>query len=108
MIKSNGYITNGSGYVGTIYTDNNEKATSMYSELKNYEYLYSILLRDLKKAIKKFKAPMIEVDLAKVPDSFTLDEWFDYADEEGYIIVDSFKEKVHFHCPVYKHHKIPP
>lgn len=92
MIKSNGYITNGSGYVGTIYTDNNEKATSMYSELKNYEYLYSILLRDLKKAIKKFKAPMIEVDLAKVPDSFTLDEWFDYADEEGYIIVDSFKE----------------
>jgi hypothetical protein len=75
-----------SGYVGTIYPQ------SLLEIMKPYQYFYVLVLEELKKAVRKFKAPQIELDLAKIPDNWTLDNWMYYAEEMGYIIVDSFKE----------------
>ena len=75
-----------SGYVGTIYPQ------SLLEIMKPYQYFYILVLEELKKAIRKFKAPQIELDLAKIPDNWTLDNWLYYAEEMGYIVVDSFKE----------------
>jgi hypothetical protein len=75
-----------SAYVGTIYPQ------SLLEILKPYQYLYILVLEELKKAIRKFKAPKIEIDLAKIPDNWTLENWLYYAEEMGYIVVDSFKE----------------
>ena len=65
-LKVDGYKSNGSGYVGTIYTIGNTKAQSLLGFLKPYEYLYSIIMRELKRAIKKHRPPMIEVDKSKI------------------------------------------
>lgn len=76
----------GSGYVGTIY------AQSLLEIMKPYIYLYAEIMAQLKKALKKFKAPKIELDVSKIPDDWTLSDWLYYAEEMGYLIVDSFKE----------------
>jgi len=75
-----------SGYVGTIYPQ------SLLEIMKPYQYFYVLVLEELKKAVRKFKAPQIEIDLAKIPDNWTLENWLYYAEEMGYIVVDSFKE----------------
>lgn len=75
-----------SGYVGTIYPQ------SLLEIMKPYQYFYILVMEELKKAIRKFKAPQIELDLAKIPDNWTLENWLYYAEEMGYIVVDSFKE----------------
>lgn len=75
-----------SGYVGTVYPQ------SMLEISKPYLYFYAQIMHELKKAIKKFKAPKIELDLSKIPDDWKLEDWLYYAEEMGYLIVDSFKE----------------
>jgi len=75
-----------SGYVGTIYPQ------SLLEMVKPYQYFYVLVMEELKKAIRKFKAPQIEIDLAKIPDNWTLENWMYYAEEMGYLVVDSFKE----------------
>ena len=91
-LKEDGYKSNGSGYVGTIYTVGSTKAQSLLGYLKPYEYQYSLIMRELRRALKKYKAPMIEIDKSKIPEDFTLAEWLEYAEEMGYLVIDSFKE----------------
>lgn len=76
----------GSGYVGTIYP------ASLMELMAPYNYMYNILAYRVDKAIAKYKGPMLEVDLAKIPDGWELDKWFYYGEEMSYIFVDSFKE----------------
>lgn len=76
----------GSGYTGTVYPQ------SMLEIMKPYQYLYIIIMEEMKKALKKFKGPRMELDLAKIPDDWKLDDWMYYAEEMGYLIVDSFRE----------------
>lgn len=76
----------GSGYVGTIYPD------SLLKTLKPYQYLYVLIMEQFKKALKAFRPPMVELDLAKVPDDWTLEQWIYYAEQKGWIVTDSFKE----------------
>jgi len=76
----------GSGYVGTVHPQ------SLLEILKPYQYLYVIIMDQVKRALKKYKGPRIELDIAKIPDDWKLDDWLYYAEEMGYLIVDSFKE----------------
>jgi len=46
----------------------------------------------IKSAFEKFKGPMIELDFAKMPDGWEPEKWMHYAENMGYLIVDSFKE----------------
>lgn len=76
----------GSGYVGTVYPE------SLLEVLKPYQYLYILIMEQFKKAMKAFRPPMVELDLAKVPDDWSLEEWLYYAEHKGWLTVDSFKE----------------
>jgi hypothetical protein len=82
----------GSGYVGTIYNTNSNKARSLMDKAKPYLYMYNTLMYRLEKAIAKYKGPMIELDLAKAPDGWDFDKWIYYGEEMGYLPIDSFKE----------------
>lgn len=81
-----------SGYVGTIYKINSNKAYSMVSSLKSYQYLYDELMDRLKEALAKFQGPMMELDIAKMPADWKPEQWLYYARKLGYLIIDSFKE----------------
>lgn len=76
----------GSGYTGTIYPE------SLLEILKPYQYLYILVMEQFKKALKAFRPPMVELDFAKVPDDWTLEQWMYYAEQKGWLVVDSFKE----------------
>ena len=76
----------GSGYVGTIYPE------SLMEVLKPYQYLYILVMEQFKKAMKAFRPPMVEMDFAKVPDNWTFEQWIYYAEQKGWMVVDSFKE----------------
>jgi len=82
----------GSGYVGTIYNTNSGKAKSLMTMMKPYAYMYNKIAYRVDKAIAKYKGPMIELDLAKMPGDWELDKWLYYGEEMSYLFVDSFKE----------------
>ena len=60
--------------------------------MKPYQYLYDEFMERVKSAFAKFKGPMIELDFAKMPDGWEPEKWMHYAENMGYLIVDSFKE----------------
>lgn len=76
-----------SGYVGTIYGNR-----SMMSIMRPFEYMYSFLMHRLKKIYARYYGPMVEMDFAKMPDSWTPEKWLMWAQEMGYLMVDSFTE----------------
>lgn len=82
----------GSGYVGTIYNTNDGRAKSLMTMMKPYVYMYNKLAYKVDKAIAKYKGPILELDLAKKPGEFSLDQWLYYTEEMGYNFVDSFSE----------------
>lgn len=81
-----------SGYVGTIYKINSNKAYSMVSSLKSYQYLYDELMDRLKEVLAKYQGPMMELDIAKMPADWKPEQWLYYARKLGYLVIDSFKE----------------
>ena len=54
--------------------------------------MYNVLMYRLEKAIAKYKGPSKNIDLAKIPDEWKLDQYLYYLEEMGYDITDSFKE----------------
>ena len=82
----------GSGYVGIVHNTNDNTAISIMDILKPYQYLYDEFMDRIKQAFAKFKGPMIELDFAKMPEDWEPEKWMYYAENMGYLIVDSFKE----------------
>lgn len=81
-----------SGYVGTLYNVNSTITRSLMDIMKPYQYLYDEFMDRIKDAFAKFKGPMIELDFAKMPEGWQPEKWMHYAENMGYLIVDSFKE----------------
>jgi hypothetical protein len=75
------------GIVGSFYP-----GASLVSKAKPYQYLYNIIAYKVQKTIAKYKGPMIELDLAKIPSGWDMSKWFKIGDETGFLPVDSFKE----------------
>lgn len=81
-----------SGYIGTLYNVNSTVTRSLMDIMKPYQYLYDEFMDRIKDAFAKFKGPMIELDFAKMPEGWEPAKWMHYAENMGYLIVDSFKE----------------
>lgn len=79
-------------YVGTVYAINSNQAVSLMDRVKPYKYLYNVFMRRSLMASARDKGVLPEMDMARVPDWMTPDMWFMYAEQNGYFIVDSFKE----------------
>jgi len=74
------------GYVGTDYSE------SMMKRMEPYQYLYNIYMRRLDLAIARYHGPIYELDLAKKPDDWDVEQWMYYAEVLGYMVIDSFNE----------------
>lgn len=74
------------GYVGTDY------GKSLMGRMEPYQYAYNIYMSKLELVMAKYKGPIYELDLNKVPDGWELDQWFYYADMMGWAVLDNFNE----------------
>jgi hypothetical protein len=80
------------GIVGTAYNTNTSKAMSFYDIGKPYQYLYNVFMYRTEMAFAKNYGKIAQLDLARIPDGWELDDWFHYATNMGFAPVDSFKE----------------
>ena len=74
------------GYVGTDYGE------SLMGRMEPYQYLYNIYMFRLELAFAKYKGAIYELDIAKKPEDWDVEQWMYYAEILGYSIVDSFNE----------------
>lgn len=80
------------GIIGYINSTNQFKAVSTMDRMKQYQYLFDVIKDKLNKAIAKNLGPLLELDLAKVPDTWEIEKWLHFAVANGIAVVDSFKE----------------
>lgn len=80
-----------SGFVGITNNTNMNRAESLWSLAKPYQYLYNEFFHRVKVAISKHHGPMLEVDFAQKPDNWTEEQWFWYMKNMNIIAKDSFK-----------------
>jgi len=81
-----------SGYVGMAYNINSSRAKSLMDRMKPYQYLYNVLMYRTELAFAKSKGRIGTLDLATVPDHWTVDKWMYYAEVNNWAVKDSFKE----------------
>jgi hypothetical protein len=80
------------GIVGYIYSTNQFKSVSMMDRMKQYQYLYDAMKDRLNRALSKYMGPILELDLAKIPENWEVEKWMHFAYANGIGVVDSFKE----------------
>lgn len=74
------------GYVGTDF------GKSLMSRMEPYQYLYNVYMYRLEMVLAKYKGPIYELDITKVPDDWELDMWMYYAEALGWAVTDPFNE----------------
>ena len=74
------------GYVGYDY------GPSLTARLEPYQYQYNVYMRKLELLMSKYKGPIYELDLAKIPDDWEIDKWMYYAEYLGWAALDNFNE----------------
>lgn len=82
----------GSGYVGTLYNVNSNRAQSLYDLGKPYQYLYNVLMYRTEMAFAKSKGKIGLMDLSMIPDDWEIDKWLYYAEVMGWAPKDPFNE----------------
>jgi hypothetical protein len=80
------------GIIGYVYSTNQFKAVSLMDRMKQYQYLFDAMKDRLNKALAKYLGPLLELDLAKVPENWDVEKWLHFAVANGIAVVDSFKE----------------
>jgi hypothetical protein len=80
------------GIIGYIYSTNQFRSVSLMSRMKQYQYLYDVMKDRLNKTLAKYMGPLLELDLAKIPENWKVEKWLHFAVANGIAVVDSFKE----------------
>ncbi len=80
------------GIIGLVYNTNQFKSVSVMDRMKQYQYLFDSIKDRLNKALAKYLGPLLELDLAKVPENWRVEQWLHFAVANGIAVVDSFKE----------------
>lgn len=78
--------------VGTLYSVGGGKAMSLYDRIKPYKYLYNVYMRRVELASARNKGVLAELDLAEIPDGWDEEMVMMFAEANGYLVSDSFKE----------------
>ena len=74
------------GYVGI------DMGKSLMERAEPYQYLFNVYMRKFELLMAKYKGPILELDISKVPDDWELDMWMYYAEAIGWAVVDPFNE----------------
>lgn len=80
------------GIIGSIYNIGDQRAYSLVDMMKPYNYLYDVIHDRLNKAIAANWGKIMELDIASVPEGWTIDKWMYYAKVNHLAVKDSFKE----------------
>jgi hypothetical protein len=79
-------------YIGTIYSIGSGPSVSLMDRVKPYKYLYNVYMRRTELASARNKGVIAELDLAEIPDGWDEELVMMYAEANGYMVTDSFKE----------------
>lgn len=74
------------GYVGSDY------GKSLMGRMEPYQYLYNVYMNKLEMLFAKYKGPIYELDISKVPDEWDMEMWMYYADVLGWAVIDPMNE----------------
>jgi len=74
------------GYVGSDY------GKSLMGRMESYQYLYNVYMNKLETLFNKYKGPIYELDISKVPDEWEMDTWLYYAETMGWAVIDPMNE----------------
>lgn len=80
------------GIVGTIYNTNDNTGVSLMDRMKPYQYLYNVLAYNTELAIAKNYGKIMRIDLASIPEHWSVDKWMSFAQGMNAAFYDSFKE----------------
>jgi hypothetical protein len=81
-----------SGYVGAAYNVNDNRARSLYDQMKPYQYLFNIFMYRAELGFARFKFPIFEINTSVIPDGWEPEKWLQYAEVLGYAFVDPTSE----------------
>jgi hypothetical protein len=79
-------------YVGSVYNIGGGQGVSLMDRVKPYKYLYNVYMRRTELASARNKGVIAELDLAEIPDGWDEELVMMFAEANGYMIKDSFKE----------------
>lgn len=80
------------GIIGTIYSINEGKPFSMVDMMKPYSYLFDVVHNRLSEAIGSSWGTLVDLDIATVPDGWTIDKWLYFARASHLAVRNSFNE----------------
>lgn len=80
------------GIIGSIYNLNENKPYSLVDMMKPYNYLFNAVHDRLNKAMANNWGPIMDIDLAKIPEGWTMDQWLYFAKVNKLAVKDSFRE----------------
>ena len=80
------------GIIGSIYNINDDRPFSMVDIMKPYNYLYDVIYDRLNKLLARNMGKVIRLDLAKIPSTWTMDQWFTTLKAYGVAVENSFEE----------------
>ena len=80
------------GIIGSIYNLNDNRPFSLVDKMKVYNYYYDVIHDRLNKLISRNYGKLVKLDLAKVPKKWDVEKWLYYAEVNGLIVEDSFRE----------------
>lgn len=83
------------GIIGTIYNINEGKPYSMVDMMKPYNYFYDVIHNRLAEALASSWGSIAEVDLALIPDTWSIDKWLYFMKVNHIAVRDSFNEGTH-------------
>ena len=78
------------GIIGTVSNTNGGRGVSMMDRVKPYQYLYDVVWDRLRDAFITYMGPIMEMDMAKVPDGWSFQKWLFYARKMKIAAVNSF------------------
>ena len=81
-----------SGYVGAAYNVNDNRARSLYDQMKPYQYLFNIFMYRAELGFARFKFPIYEINTSVIPEGWETEKWLQYAEVLGYAFVDPTSE----------------
>ena len=80
------------GIIGLTHNTSQFKSVCIMDRMKQYQYLYDATKDRLNKAMAKHLGPLMELDLASIPENWQMDKWLHFAHANGLAVKDSFKE----------------
>ena len=78
--------------VGQIYSTNQLKPQSLVDKMKPLQYTYDVVMYDFLKDLSTNVGKIGEIDLAKIPEKWSIDKFLHFVKTEHLAFVDSFKE----------------